>query len=329
MSLMSVPNAAFAAVFPGTSGATRTPAQVGLNQAKLDEFRNATGNQAGIIIKNGYRVYSWGSQSTRFDWASAAKPVLSTMLFFAIKEGKLPGVNALIKNQGWALISKDQTMTFHHLANMISGYALPENPGARWGYNDYAISLYNKTLFNRVFAQKPDIVVRASSRLGPLQFQDGALYGTARGGFGLVTTPRDFARIGWFWLNRGNWKGTQILPTSYFDSYMKAQVSSSLPRTAGGTNDYLNVGTFGGGTNQDFQGQGRYGYNWWFNPNKITWPDAPADTIQASGHRNAESMFIIPSLNMVVAWKGNNSSSASTMLTDANRYLKILVQAHQ
>ena len=72
-------------------------------------------------------------------------------------------------------------MTLHHLANMTSGYALPERPGAAWGYNDYAITLYNKSLFERVFKQKPDVVVRAASRLGVLQFQDGTLYGTARG----------------------------------------------------------------------------------------------------------------------------------------------------
>ena len=58
----------------------------------------------------------------------------------------------------------------------------------------------------------------------------------------------------------------------------------------------------------------------------MIWPDAPPDTIQARGHNNSESMFIIPSRKLVVAFKGRNSTSAKAF-ADANRYLKILMQA--
>ena len=313
-------------VHPGIQWQTRTPAQVGLIKSKLDEFRNATGANAGVIIKDGYLVYSWGSVAGKVDWASASKPLASTMLFFAIEEGRLTSVHDLVADQGWDLIPKDRTMTYEHLASMTSGYALPEAPGGAWGYNDYAITFYNKTLFDRVFQRSPDVVVRSASRLGKLQFQDGKLYGTKRGGFGLVTSPRDFARIGWFWLNRGFWKGRQLLPRHYFDDFMRSWVPADLPRTEGGTNDYLGIGSHGGGTNQDFPGQGRYGFNWWFNQPRVTWPDAPADTIQARGHNNAETMFVIPSRGLVVAFKGRNSTSANAF-ADANGYLKILMQA--
>ena len=60
----------------------------------------------------------------------------------------------------------------------------------------------------------------------------------------------------------------------------------------------------------------------------MTWPDAPADTIQTLGHRNAESMWIIPCLQLVVACKCRNSAEGATF-PDANRYLRILVQASQ
>ena len=313
------------AAFPGAAWATRTPAQVGLDAAKLLAFRNATGNQRGIVIRDGFLVYQWGDNA-KFDWASAAKPVHSTILFFAIKELRTSGVNARIFQYGWPLRPADQSITWHHLANQTSGYALPENPGARWGYNDYAIKLYHRTLYERVYKQSADAVARTQTRLGRLQFQDGSIF-SSRGGFGLFTSPRDFARIGWFWLNRGNWNGTQLLPRSYFDNFMKNQVSATLPRTAGGpVDDYLGVGSTGGGTNQNFLGQGRYGYNWWFNRPKVSWPDGPADVIQALGHGNAEAMFIVPSLRMVVAWKGRNSADAA-VLSDGNRYLKLLKEA--
>jgi hypothetical protein len=320
------------AVDPGTSWATRTPAQVGLITTKLDALRDATGwtpgsTFRGVVIKNGYLVYSWGDPKLKGDWASAVKPVMSTMLFFAIKELKTSGVNARIYQYGWPMTIPDQSVTWHHLANMVSGYALPENPGARWGYNDYAISLYCKTLFPKVFEQT--LVDVASARLGPLQFQDGAIIGSGRGGCQLFTSVRDAARIGWFWLNKGRWQGVQRLPASYFDNYRKNQVSATLPRTAGGPiDDYLGVGTSGGDTNQDFPGQGRYGYNWWFNQPKVSWPSAPADTFAAIGHRNAESIFVIPSRQLVFTCKCKNSATATAQFSDADKYLRLLVEAH-
>ena len=326
---LSMANAETVSVYPAKKWQTRTPAQVGLNAAKLNVFRDAVRPGNGVIIKNGYLAYSWGSLTRKVNWASAAKPVLSTMLFYAIEELKVASVDAPIMGWNWDLIEKDQTMTFAHLANMVSGYPLPEPPGDAWGYNDFAIKLYNMTVFDRVFKQPPDQAVRASSRLGPLQFQDvgrGSLYGTGSAKYRLTMTPRDFARIGWFWLNKGKWGGTQRLPASYFDTFMAPQVPAGLPRTAGGINDYLAIGTIGGGTDQDFFGQGRYGFNWWFNQG--AWPDAPADTIQARGHFNAESMVIIPSLQTVVAWRGKNSTAARAE-ADLNRYLGLLMQAFQ
>ena len=38
---------------------------------------------------------------------------------------------------------------------MTGGYARPEPPGAAWAYNDFAIQLYQKTLFDRVFRADP------------------------------------------------------------------------------------------------------------------------------------------------------------------------------
>ena len=71
-----LPASADAAAFPRASWPKKTPAQVGLDQAKLDEFRTATGNMAGIVIRQGCDVYRWGNQSAAFDWASASKPVI-------------------------------------------------------------------------------------------------------------------------------------------------------------------------------------------------------------------------------------------------------------
>jgi hypothetical protein len=101
--------------------------RVGMDAARLDAFAAALGNRRGCVVKDGYMVYTWGDVTSKFDWASAMKPVMSTMLFFAVHEGKLPGVDALVnpyveKALGKSLNTKDQTMTFRHLADMVSGY---------------------------------------------------------------------------------------------------------------------------------------------------------------------------------------------------------------
>jgi CubicO group peptidase (beta-lactamase class C family) len=250
------------------------------------------------------------------------------MLFFAINEGRVAGVDQLVgPTGGWPLKQKDQAMTFRHLANMVSGYALPEEPGVAWAYNDYGIELYSKTVFDIVFDEgSADIAARHPERLGALEFEDGGILGPGRGGFALQTSLRDFARIGLFWLNRGNWNGTQILPEGYFD-FFTPQVPADLPRTAAvKVNDYLGVGSSGGGANQTPLGPGIYGFNLWHNPDRTTWPNAPPDAYQANGHWNGEVLTVIPTLGIVAAWKGKRAE-ASSFTGAMDRLLKLLVEA--
>ena len=62
-------------VFPEKHWEIRTPAQVGLDAAKLEKFAATVGGR-GCIVKDGYMVYSWGDIKSKSDWASAMKPVM-------------------------------------------------------------------------------------------------------------------------------------------------------------------------------------------------------------------------------------------------------------
>jgi len=133
---------------------------------------------------------------------------------------------------------------------------------------------------------------------------------------------RDFARIAWFWLNRGKWHGRQLLPQKYFDELARPQVSGELPHTEkADTNDYLQIGSYGGGSDHFTKyGPGIYGFNWWFNdygrlhPQKRTWPDAPAELFMSIGF-GGNCAAMIPSQHAVLVaaeanWgkiKGGNS----------------------
>ncbi|MCI5165868.1 MAG: class C beta-lactamase-related serine hydrolase [Candidatus Electrothrix sp. GM3_4] len=275
------------------------------NAKALGQFTKAVGG-SGVIIKNGYLIKTWGNPAGRTMWASATKPVLSTLLLFAAQEGRVK-IDGKVRAFMPELLGKDQEITFHHLANMTSGYARRESPGQAFAYNDYAVKLYHNTLFRRVFsATDPNPILLHRTRLGPLQFQDGDVFEqVGKYGWFVHTSPRDFARIGWFWLNKGNWNGEQLLNKSFFEHYLRNQVSESLPISAKPARDYLGIGTYGGSGNQSQFGPGNYGMNWWFNSGKRIWPSLPEDTFQANGHWNKETVTVIPSMALVVAGVGN------------------------
>ena len=298
---------------------------------RLDDLERALGGN-GSVSHNGRLVHSWSAQDQHFDWLSSAKPVLSTLLFFAIQEGKATSIDQPVADFGWPLIDKDRSMTLRHLANMMSGYARPDAPGAAWAYNDYGIMLYQKTLFDRIFNQDPDQA--ANSRLAALGLQDGLRFRPTNRR--LSATVRDFARIAEFWLERGSAAGRQLLPRRFFEQYCRPQTPRDLPHTAkASTNDYLGVGTYGGGSDHftDF-GAGIYGCNWWFNgtgrlhPLAKTWPSATARTFMSIG-AGGNCAVMVPEKRLVLVcargqWGKHEPGNAGSA---TNQCIQILLNA--
>ncbi len=285
----------------------------------------------GCIIRDGYLAYSWGDPTARFGWYSASKPVLATLLFFAVQRGHLESPQALIADQGWSMSEKDRTMNFFHLTNMISGYGCAEKPGDAWAYNDFAIHLLSLSL-ERAFKQPlNDAAVQC---FAPLELECERILGPDNHkGHGVTLAPLDFARIGWLWINRGEWAGRTVLPRAFFDNYMRPQVPRGIPKSVtpdNGGDDYLGIGSYGGGFNQKTYGGGTYGYAWWFNgqtneAGNLNWPDAPADTFAAMGY-GGNIMVMIPSKRLVVAARGNWSKSRPKVDT-VSETLKLLMEA--
>jgi CubicO group peptidase (beta-lactamase class C family) len=318
-------------VFPGKTWLERAPAEVGLDARALDTFAANVGGD-GCIIRDGYLVKTWGDRSTHKWWASATKPVFSTLLLCAVQEGRLPSVDAPVKSAGWALAAKDAAMTFRQLANMTSGYACVEPPGAAWGYNDFAIQLYARSL-EKIFGLS--LADAFATRFAALQFEDRAVFGH-RNNLGVVASPRDFARIGWLWLNHGRWNGRALIERELFDACIVAQVPANLPRTittSDTTDDYLRIGSFGGGTNQTPHGPGVYGFNFWFNAitsnGQRVWPAAPPDTYQANGLWNRDTLTIIPSLRLVIASRGAQPGKFEPAIAESvyHQNLKLIIDA--
>lgn len=320
-------------VFPGVTWEYMKPESAGLKTEVLDTLAMLLAGR-GCIVKDGYIVKTWGDPIEKNDWLSSVKPVFSTLLFFAIKEDLIPDVNYKIFNLGWNLHQKDKDIEFYHLANMTSGYARPESAGNAWAYNDYAIQLYQKSLFERVFKESPGKVLY--SRMGCLHFQDSVWF--SNGNPRIYASTRDFARFGLFWMNKGNWNGVQILPKKYFQKYMKPHVPKSLPVTRKSeieNDDYLMIGTFGGGSAHFTEfGSGIYGFNWWFNktgllhPENVTWPDATPKTFMSIGARG-NNMVIIPEYQLILSSaKGNwGDLKAGDPNSNFNKYIKLLLSS--
>jgi CubicO group peptidase (beta-lactamase class C family) len=116
---------------------------------------------------------------------------------------------------------------------------------------------------------------------------------------GIWTSSRELARFGHLFLNRGNWKGRQLVHAAWVDQATTVQVPATIP------ND----------TPSRSRGAGVYGFNWWINGIKPDgdrlWPGAPPRTYYANGlHNNV--CIVVPEWNLVVARTNGGRKDGST-----------------
>ena len=101
---------------------------------------------------------------------------------------------------------------------------------------------------------------------------------------GVYSSPRDLARYGLLFLNRGKWKERQILDASFVVRATSNQVPTALETP------YFDL-------------TGRYGFFWWTNDIRANgtrpWPSAPADAYAAHG-AGRNFIFVIPEWHMVI-----------------------------
>jgi len=324
-------------VFPGKTWEHCAPADVQLSPPKLSALAELAGGR-GCVVRHGRMAFSWGDSSRSYDVASAMKPVISTMLFIAIAEGKLASPDAKVAEFEPRLLAlndgKDAAITWRHLASQTSGYGLVEKPGAAYSYNDFALALYYDTLTAKVFKEQGLDVFR--SRLaGPMQFEDAINFDKPRAGR-LALSVRDFARFGLLCLHRGKWADRQLVDAKSFDAMLGSIVPPSLPRTSG-KEAPMTEGqrSIGGTRNITPAGPGFYSFNWWLNKTNALgqrlYRDLPHDTFIAAGHGGKRMLFIVPSWDVVVSWNDSviddHDSSPANADTKANRAARLLAQA--
>lgn len=309
---LAQPAPAITEVYPGKTWETRTPEALGLSRAKLDTLRDLVGGR-GCVVRRGCMIYSWGDQSKSSDVASAMKPVISTLLLLALQEGRLPGLDTPVANFEPRLKTlnggKDRAITWRHLASQTSGYGLVDPPGQAYSYNDFALALYYDTLTEKVFGTNGTELLR--TRLAkPLQFQNDYTFNAFGPGDRpgrLALSVRDFARFGLLYLRNGEWNGQPLVKPELARMAVSSPIPAGTPLTSGREANMLpDQRSVGGSRNITPVGPGYYSFNWWLNrTNKAgqrLFVDAPADAYVAIGHGGMRTLWVIPSLDLVVCW---------------------------
>lgn len=109
----------------------------------------------------------------------------------------------------------------------------------------------------------------------------------------VYATPRDWARFGLLYINKGNWNGEQILPESWIEYSITPNKKSN----------------------------GIYGAHFWLNKSRIL-PDVPEDMYACYGFQE-QRVFIIPSKKLVVVRMGFCDSGDF----DFNEFLSDIIKA--
>jgi hypothetical protein len=300
------------ALIPGQHWENRAPFEVGLSTEKLAALTNLVSGH-GCVARHGCMVFTWGDPGQSAEVASALKPVVSMMLFLAIQEGRLASVDVKVSDFEPRLkefnAGKDAGITWRHLASQTSGYGLAEPPGAAYAYNDYALALYYDTLTEQVLGTNGTEILR--TRLAePLQFEDRYTFNA----FGpnnrpgrLAVSVRDFARFGLLILRQGRWGDRQLLNPEFVELAINSPIPPTTPLTRGVEAAMLpRQRSLGGTRNITPVGPGYYSFNWWLNRTNALgqrlFMDAPPDTIVASGHGGKRTLWLFPSLDLIVCW---------------------------
>jgi len=232
-----------------------------------------------------------------------------------------------LRSEPWLLAGDKAGITARHILTMTSGvrwnewndtseneaWAAPERfkhfaslpmdapPGDRWTYNSIAPNVLLLALDHAVeggireFADE-----RFFSRLGIDNYRWGPFEGDIPdGGARLFLRARDMAKIGLLIMNKGSWRGVQIVPRDYMIAASSSQVSTAPAA------------------------QHRYGYLMWIRELAIE-DSAPVQYIAVEGD-GGNQINIFPDRDLIVVTTGGNYGEFPVYEAQAQRLLRRVV----
>ena len=303
-----------------------TPENHGMDGALLARFHEAIGTTdvtSIVIVKNGYIVdeYYKGEfdEDSVFRFNSCTKSFTSALIGIAVEEGLIRGIDTRIAeyfpqiDESGSAYQKE--ITIRHLLEHTAGMDWPEWGGSIWRPFVSAENWVDFILA-RPMAARPGAVFNYSTGgshllaaileqacgttardymferlLDPLGIESAELradpQGVMDGGNGLSMTARDAAKFGQLYLERGMWRGRQIVP--------EAWVAQSTKRHSAGYASF-----------------GQYGYQWWVK----TFGEYSAYFAQGHG---GQYIIVVPALELVTVMTsraGTNGAAPQRYFSD-------------
>jgi CubicO group peptidase (beta-lactamase class C family) len=262
-------------VFPKGTWENASPSEAGWSLQKLEEARQfvqALPASSMIVVDRGRVVVEWGDPAKRVKLSSVRKSILSALYGNYVRAGRID-LNATIEQLGLyddpPLTDEERHATLRMLLQSRSGVyhsfvggtpdmrankPLPGShpPGTFWHYNNWDFNALG-TVFEKQSNKRIGEAFRDEIAT-PIQMQDFRLEDmyyvratdksadferSIHPAYQFRLTARDMARLGYLFLQGGDWNGTQVIPNSW--------VSES-------TRSYSDAGNGFG-----------YGYLWWVN----------------------------------------------------------------
>jgi CubicO group peptidase (beta-lactamase class C family) len=309
--------------------------------ASLESILETTGTIAFIVIKDDTLLYEGYLQGYQRDSLvtsfSIAKSITSLMVGMAIDDGYIESLNDPVTRYIPELLATDpgyQNITLEHLLSMKSGITfkdtdipwhdkskayyhpnlrevvlhlpLAEAPGETFVYNTFnpiilGIVLERATgqtvaqYFESRFWQRSGMEYDASWSI------DSEADGMAKMESGLNARAIDFAKIGGLFLNKGDWNGEQIIPSSWITASGKIDPANHVAR--------LGENTF-------------YQYGWWvYSPSR-----SGKYCVFGSGHLG-QYLFVFPDDGMIVLRFGKEIGKVDSWYQIAQEIVNISLSA--
>jgi len=264
---------------------------------------------SATIVRNGYLVTDAYFHPFRRDAThiihSCTKSITSALVGIALDRGYIKNVNQPIleffpEKTIANLDERKRAITLKHLLTMASGLETRDSYLYGWeGLMDMKWSAdWAQYVLDRPMADTPgkkfeysngvsyllSVIVQKATNMRTLNFAKKYLFGplgisdvrwktSPQGidfGYGeMWLRPRDMAKIGWLYLNKGRWEEKQIISEAWVEASTRGHISATL-----------------------FD---HYGYQWWIDS---------AGYYAAVGYKG-QRIFVVPAKNMVVVFTSN------------------------
>jgi len=290
--------------WPTGSWRMSAPVEQGMEPELLNEiYDKVVGIDGMVVVRNGYIVAEKYSepydQDSLHGIYSVTKSILSALIGIAIRDGYIKSLDDQVLDYfPERTFDNDDTrkrsITVEHLLTMTAGmefdwdemiwmldfvqYVLDQpmytNPGTQFNYssgNAHVLSaiLQGTSGMNaEEFAQK---YLFNYLGIDDVEWKKDNL-GISKGGWGMRMKPRDMAKIGYLYLNKGMWDGTQIIPADWIEASTQRRYIQ-VPEPLEPWDVYM-------------------GYYWWLHD----------DGLYAAHGMKGQFIYVLPEQNIVVVF---------------------------